>query len=62
MGGSQGANIFDKDLRNIIVNISKTNSLKVIQQTKEDFLSLKILFKKISLKMKFLILIKIYFK
>ena len=35
MGGSQGANIFDKDLRNIIVNISKTNSLKVIQQTKE---------------------------
>ena len=42
VGGSQGANIFDKDLRNIIVNISKTNSLKVIQQTKErDILSLK---------------------
>jgi len=35
VGGSQGADIFDKDLRNIIVNISKTNSLKVIQQTKE---------------------------
>ena len=45
--GSQGANIFDKDLRNIIVNISKTNSLKVIQQTKERYPFFKrILFKK----------------
>ena len=28
VGGSQGANIFDKNLKNIIVNISKKNQLK----------------------------------
>ena len=32
-GGSQGANIFDKKLSNIIVKISKKKSLRVIQQT-----------------------------
>ena len=33
VGGSQGANIFDKNLKNSIVNISKKKSIKVIQQT-----------------------------
>ncbi len=35
VGGSQGANIFDKNLKNFIVNISKKKSIKVIQQTNE---------------------------
>ena len=35
IGGSQGANIFDKNLKNIIVNISKKFSIKIIQQTNE---------------------------
>ena len=35
VGGSQGAEIFDKDLKNSIVNISKKIKLKVIQQTTE---------------------------
>ena len=35
VGGSQGANIFDKNLRNSIVNISKRKSIKVIHQTNE---------------------------
>ena len=33
VGGSQGASIFDKDLKNIILNISKKNLIKVFQQT-----------------------------
>ncbi|MBD1166413.1 UDP-N-acetylglucosamine--N-acetylmuramyl-(pentapeptide) pyrophosphoryl-undecaprenol N-acetylglucosamine transferase [Pelagibacterales bacterium SAG-MED07] len=35
VGGSQGANIFDKNLKNLIVNISKTKQIKIIQQTTE---------------------------
>ena len=35
VGGSQGANFFDKNLKNSIVNISKNNNLKIIQQTNE---------------------------
>jgi len=35
VGGSQGANIFDKNLKNSIVNISKRFPIKVIQQTNE---------------------------
>ena len=35
VGGSQGANIFDKNLKNCIVNLAKTNRIKVIQQTNE---------------------------
>ena len=34
-GGSQGANIFDKNLKNSIVSISKKKSIKIIQQTSE---------------------------
>ena len=33
VGGSQGANIFDKNLKNTIANISNRKSLKVIHQT-----------------------------
>ena len=39
VGGSQGANIFDKKLKNLIVNISKTNQIKIIQQTNERNIS-----------------------
>ncbi len=35
VGGSQGANIFDKNLKNSIANISKKKSIKVIHQTNE---------------------------
>ena len=35
IGGSQGANIFDKNLKNSIVNIAKKKPIKVIQQTNE---------------------------
>ena len=35
VGGSQGANFFDSNLKNIIVNISKKLNIKVIQQTSE---------------------------
>ncbi len=35
VGGSQGANIFDKNLKNLIVNISKKKSIRIIQQTNE---------------------------
>ena len=35
VGGSQGANFFDKNLKNSIVNISKNTKLKIIQQTNE---------------------------
>ena len=33
VGGSQGANIFDDYLKDVIIQISKRYSLKVIQQT-----------------------------
>ena len=33
VGGSQGANFFDKNLKNSILNLSKKFSIKVIQQT-----------------------------
>ena len=36
VGGSQGASIFDSNLKNIIISISKKNSIKIIQQTRED--------------------------
>tara|TARA_B100001250_G_scaffold329191_1_gene293818 strand:+ start:503 stop:1567 length:1065 start_codon:yes stop_codon:yes gene_type:complete len=39
VGGSQGANIFDKNLKNSVVNISKKFSIKVIQQTSEKNIS-----------------------
>ena len=35
VGGSQGANIFDKNLKNSIANISKRRSIKIIHQTSE---------------------------
>ena len=39
VGGSQGASIFDKDLKNIILNISKKNLFKIFQQTSETNIS-----------------------
>ena len=33
VGGSQGANIFDDKIKEAIVNLSKTHSIKIIQQT-----------------------------
>ena len=36
VGGSQGANIFDKNLKNSIANISKRKSIKIIHQTSEN--------------------------
>jgi len=42
VGGSQGAAIFDKDLKNSLVNISKKIPIKIVQQTSEkNFSSLK---------------------
>ncbi len=35
VGGSQGANFFDKNLKNLIINISKKKLIKIIQQTNE---------------------------
>ena len=35
IGGSQGANIFDRNLKNSIINISKKIPIEVIQQTNE---------------------------
>ena len=35
VGGSQGANIFDNKLKDLIVDISKKKSVKIIQQTNE---------------------------
>jgi len=40
VGGSQGAKIFDGNLKNSILNISKKNSIKVIQQTNKDNISI----------------------
>ena len=39
VGGSQGANIFDDNLRNSLVNISKKTSIKIIQQTTKKNIS-----------------------
>jgi len=39
VGGSQGANIFDKNLKNAVIEISKKFSIKVIQQTNEKNIS-----------------------
>jgi len=39
VGGSQGANIFDKNLKNSIVNISKKFPIKIIHQTNEKNIS-----------------------
>jgi len=39
VGGSQGASIFNKNLKNSIINISKKNSIKVIQQTNKNNIS-----------------------
>ncbi len=35
VGGSQGANVFDKNLKNSLINISKNIPIKVIQQTNQ---------------------------
>ena len=39
VGGSQGASIFDKNLKYSIFNISKKNQIKIIQQTSENNIS-----------------------
>ncbi len=39
IGGSQGASIFDKNLRKSIVNVSKKYSIKIFQQTNEKNIS-----------------------
>ncbi len=39
VGGSQGASIFDDDLKNKIINLSKQYPLKIIQQTNEKNVS-----------------------
>ena len=36
VGGSQGANLFDKNLKNIILNISKKIPIKIFQQTRKN--------------------------
>ena len=39
VGGSQGASIFDNNLKNSIINIAKKNSIKIFQQTNEKNIS-----------------------
>jgi len=39
VGGSQGADFFDKNLKNSILNVSKKKTIEVIQQTKEKNIS-----------------------
>ena len=39
VGGSQGADIFDKNLKNLIVNISKKKKIRIIQQTNQTNIS-----------------------
>ena len=60
VGGSQGASIFDKNLKKSILNISKKFSIKVIQQTHLNniFHSKNSILKTMS-RMTFLIMIKI---
>tara|TARA_B100000900_G_scaffold367860_1_gene344666 strand:+ start:411 stop:1475 length:1065 start_codon:yes stop_codon:yes gene_type:complete len=36
IGGSQGANIFNKKLKEFIINITKKNKIRVVQQTNES--------------------------
>ena len=36
VGGSQGASIFDNDLKNTIISISKKNPIKIIHQTSDN--------------------------
>ena len=36
IGGSQGANIFDKNLKSFMVNISKKYPIRIVHQTNED--------------------------
>ena len=60
VGGSQGAQIFNNNLKYSIVNLSKIIQLKKIQQTNEKKYSFEKAFtKKIILKMKYLISTKI---
>ena len=40
VGGSQGANIFDKNLKDIVVNLSKKIPIKIIQQTSKQNISI----------------------
>ena len=40
VGGSQGANIFNKDLKDSILKISKNNSIRIIQQTYDSNISI----------------------
>ena len=37
VGGSQGARVFDYNLKNIIINISKQLPIKIIHQTKKKY-------------------------
>ena len=47
IGGSQGANIFDQKLKDIIINVSKITSIKIVQQTaKKNISNLSDLYKK----------------
>jgi UDP-N-acetylglucosamine--N-acetylmuramyl-(pentapeptide) pyrophosphoryl-undecaprenol N-acetylglucosamine transferase len=39
VGGSQGANVFDNNLKDLIVKISKRKSIKIIHQTSENNVS-----------------------
>ena len=39
VGGSQGASFFDKKLKDIIINISKKNLIKILHQTNEKNIS-----------------------
>jgi len=39
VGGSQGANVFDNNLKDLIVRISKRKSIKIIHQTSENNVS-----------------------
>ena len=39
VGGSQGANVFDDNLKDLIVKISKKKSIRIIHQTSEKNVS-----------------------
>tara|TARA_Y100000992_G_scaffold263483_1_gene199783 strand:+ start:129 stop:1193 length:1065 start_codon:yes stop_codon:yes gene_type:complete len=63
VGGSQGANIFDKKLKEFIVNISKKNKIRVIQQTSESNINfLKEFYKKNNIENKIFSFDKNFFK
>ena len=59
MGGSQGANIFDNKLKNTLINLSKKNLIKIIQQTSEKNINYLSDFYKKILKVEYLALKKI---